>query len=129
MMAQMNQMMGSMNSTPNGRPQMTAAGVRGPVIDDDEPDPDEPAIPPGNGVVSTGKIRDYGAKKGFGFIKVDGMKEDIFFPRTALPAAFQGQDARAMPKLQGVMVSFQPPPDNGRVRTEQVNLLLKYHAP
>ena len=100
---------------------------------------DEPAIPPGRGAMQTGHIRDYDAAKGFGFIQVEGMEEDIFFPRDALPEAFRGRQQTEMPILNGVHVSFEPPGINPKpssnpkkkssMRTETLNLLLTYHAP
>ena len=89
--------------------------------------------------MQTGHIRDYDAAKGFGFIKVEGMEEDIFFPRDALPEAFRGRQQTEMPILNGVHVSFEPPGINPKpssnpkkkssMRTETLNLLLTYHAP
>merc|ERR1711920_59320 len=97
----------------------------------DEVPADEPAIPPGSGAMCTGVIREYDASKGFGFVRVDGMEERIFFPREALPQAFRLRQQAEMPNLTGVQVSFDPPgvnPKTGKgLRVDNLQLLLKYH--
>merc|ERR1712039_695441 len=88
--------------------QQPASGSGATVEDDTDPNL-EPQIPPKDGAMPTGFIRDYSAEKGFGFIKVNGMKQDIFFPREALPKAFQLRKSQDMPNLNGVHVSFDEP--------------------
>lgn len=98
-------------------------------VGEDDVDPNEPAIPLGPGLHPLGVIRDYDAKKGFGFIRCQGLSEDVFFPRTALPKSFQGQNIRDMPELRGVQVSFNYNPSGGRgPRTDSVQLLLRWLA-
>jgi len=100
-----------------------------PDINDEDVDPNEPAIPLGPGLHPTGVIRDYDAKKGYGFIRCKGLPEDVFFPRNALPKSFQGQNIRDMPELKGVQVSFDYNPNGsgGRgPRTDSIQLLLRW---
>lgn len=88
---------------------------------------DEPAIPPGPGCQPTGVIRSYDPNKGFGFIRVEGHPEDIYFGRPALPSTFQGKDRKEMPELVGVQVSFDliMSPERG-LRADKVNLNLMW---
>ncbi|CAJ1374180.1 unnamed protein product [Effrenium voratum] len=92
-----------------------------------EVDPNEPSIPLGPGVQPLGIIRDYDAGKGYGFIRCEGLEEDVFFPRQALPKSFQGQNTREMPELKGVQVSFDYNPSHSRgPRSDTVTLLLSW---
>lgn len=98
-------------------------------VNEEDVDPNEPAIPLGKGLHPLGVIRDYDAKKGYGFIRCKGLAEDVFFPRKALPTSFQGQSTRDMPELKGVQVSFEYNPSGGRgPRSDSVQLLLRWLA-
>lgn len=95
--------------------------------DVDDIDPNEPSIPIGAGVQPLGVIRSYDAEKGFGFIRCRGLPEDVFFPRTALPKTFHGRNAKDMPDLLGVQVSFDYKPSGGKgPRTDRLQLLLRW---
>mmetsp|Transcript_1514 Transcript_1514/g.4576 ORF Transcript_1514/g.4576 Transcript_1514/m.4576 type:complete len:530 (+) Transcript_1514:1423-3012(+) len=96
---------------------------------DDEDAPDEPAIPPGPGCQPLGFIRSYDPTKGFGFVRVEGNEEDIFFPRSALPDSFQAKARSQMPELVGVEVSVELGPNGERgPRAQRLSLLLKWHV-
>ncbi|CAE8596778.1 unnamed protein product [Polarella glacialis] len=104
----------AMNEESGGRPEVA---------------PDEPSIPLGLGCQPVGVIRNYDPLKGFGFIRCEGLPEDVFFPRSALPTTFQCKTREEMPELVGVQVSldFTESSSNGRgPRTEKVNLNLMY---
>lgn len=91
--------------------------------------PDEPAIPLGLGRCPLGVIRSYDAAKGFGFVHVEGLDEDIFFPRSALPDTFHGKRRTQMPELVGVEVSVELGDGRERgLRAERVTLLLGWHV-
>lgn len=99
------------------------------AVDDDadDIDPNEPSIPIGPGVQPLGVIRSYDAEKGFGFIRCRCMPDDVFFPRKALPKSFHGRNAKEMPDLIGVEVSFDFNPSGGRgPRTENMNLQVRW---
>jgi len=95
-----------------------------------EVDPDnEPAIPPCPGCQPQGVIHQYDPSKGFGFIKVDGFDQDIFFPRISLPDNFQGRKREEMPELVGVHVAFDLKDSSDRgPRADKVSLMLRYEA-
>eukprot|EP00405_Crypthecodinium_cohnii_P049708 CAMPEP_0206605046 /NCGR_PEP_ID=MMETSP0325_2-20121206/50104_1 /ASSEMBLY_ACC=CAM_ASM_000347 /TAXON_ID=2866 /ORGANISM="Crypthecodinium cohnii, Strain Seligo" /LENGTH=762 /DNA_ID=CAMNT_0054120359 /DNA_START=99 /DNA_END=2387 /DNA_ORIENTATION=+ len=100
--------------------------------EEDEPiDDDELSIPPNPGCTPFGKIRSYDPAKGYGFIVVEGRSEDVYFPRSALPANFQAKKRREMPELNGVMVAFEEIPDESGAgkgpKASKVNLCLKWH--
>lgn len=111
----------------------------GPMGDEAEPDQAEaeqlePAIALVKGCMPSGVIKSYDPAKGFGFLRCDGMEQDIFFPHTALAVPFQARQAKGMPNLAGVEVSFAledsgPGGDFGDrgPRATQVDLLLRYH--
>jgi len=100
--------------------------------DADEPiDDDELSIPSGPQCTPTGRIKNYDPLKGFGFITVEGMEEDVFFQRSALPNTFHAKKKSEMPELCGVEVCFEEDMSNhgGRgLRASKVNLLLKWHG-
>lgn len=90
---------------------------------------DEPAIPLRPGCQPSGFIRQYDPAKGFGFIRCEGMEEDIFFPRTALPEDFQIKKKKELPELVGVQVGFDMDASSDRgPRAEKVTLLLQWHT-
>lgn len=91
-------------------------------------DPDEPSIPPGPGCQPSAVIRTYDAGKGYGFLKVDGMEKDVYFPRGALPEQFHARKKDQMPELKGVKVAYDidPKSDKGP-RASRISLLLKWH--
>lgn len=95
---------------------------------DDYIDPNEPSIPMDQkGVMALGVVRTYDAAKGWGFIRVEGLDQDVFFPRKALPLTFHGTDVSQMPELVGVQASFDyNPSGRGGPRTDQLNLLLRW---
>jgi len=99
------------------------------VEDENEPPPDDPAIALGPGCQPLGVIRSYDVAKGFGFIHSEGMEEDVFFPRTALPDAFHSKRKSELPELIGVHVSFELNPSSERgPRADRLTLLLQWHA-
>lgn len=103
----------------------------GPGVDGDveAPSMDDPAIPLGPGVQPHGVIRNYDAKKGYGFILCPGYPEDIYFARIALPTNFHGKNPRDMPNLAGIQVSFEFQPDSDKgPRADRMSLLLKWHT-
>lgn len=96
---------------------------------DADVDPDEPSIPPGPGCQPNAVIRTYDPGKGYGFLKVDGMEKDVYFPRGALPEQFHARKRGQMPELNGVKVAFDldPKADKGP-RASRISLLLRWHA-
>mmetsp|Transcript_111955 Transcript_111955/g.327381 ORF Transcript_111955/g.327381 Transcript_111955/m.327381 type:complete len:507 (-) Transcript_111955:203-1723(-) len=91
--------------------------------------PDEPAIPLGPGCQPCGFIRGYDAAKGYGFIRCEGMDEDVFFPRAALPESFHCRRKSELPELVGVQVAFELNPSSDRgPRAERMTLLLQWHT-
>jgi len=100
---------------------------RGPDMDGGPP-PDEPAIVPSEGCQPQGRIHSYDPGKGFGFVKVEGFKEDIYFHRNALPTIFHGKNRSEMPDLVGceVGVEMGPPGDKGP-KAERLHLHLTWH--
>jgi len=90
--------------------------------------PLDPAIPLGPGCRPRGTIRTYDAVKGSGFIHVEGLDEEVFFQRSALPENFQTSGSE-LPNLGGVDVSFEMSPSwDKRQRAEHIDLLLKWHV-
>lgn len=89
----------------------------------------EPSIIPSAGCQPSGWIRQYDAQKGFGFLSVDGLGEDVFFPRMSLPEAFQKKRRKDMPELVGAEVTFELDPKEDRgPRARRVTLVLRWHA-
>jgi len=95
---------------------------------DEAPD-DEPAIPLQVQCQPQGVIRQYDPVKGYGFIRCDGLDEDIYFHRSSLPASFHGKKRREMPNLAGVHVAIDLNPNSDRgPRAERISLLMNWHA-
>lgn len=99
------------------------------AVDDDGTAQDDPAIPLLQGCQPLGVIHQYDPGKGFGFIKVPGHPQDIFFTHEALPDSFRSRNKSDLPELIGVEVSFVLNPSHERgPRAENINLLLRWHA-
>merc|ERR1719329_518025 len=99
------------------------------ALDDDGVAQDDPAIPLLRGCQPLGVIHQYDPSKGFGFIKVEGHQQDIFFNHEALPDSFRSRVKSELPELTGVEVSFDMNPTHERgPRAEKINLLLRWHS-
>lgn len=95
-----------------------------------EADGDEPSIMLGPGCQPHGVIKSYDAVRGYGFVCCEGLDEDIYFPRSALPEAFRVKVKQELPSLVGVEVSVEmsPSADNrGRSKADRLNLQLRWH--
>jgi cold shock CspA family protein len=90
---------------------------------------EDPAIRPSVGCQPHGTIRSYDAAKGFGFVYVEGMDEDIYFPRSALPDTFHSKRRTEMPELLGVEVSIELGENSDRgPRASRLHFLLRWHT-
>jgi len=87
------------------------------------------AVSPGPGCEPFGFIRSYDATKGFGFVICEGLDKDVYFPRAALPKAYQGNKGSKTQDLVGVEVCIElRPASENRPRAEHVRLLLNWQA-
>lgn len=90
---------------------------------------EEPAMDPSYGLSPKGRIRSYDCGKGFGFVVVDDLQDDVFFARPALPEAFHAKTRVDLPAdLIGVEVAVElvESTDKG-LRAARLHLLLRYH--
>ncbi|CAK0883652.1 unnamed protein product, partial [Prorocentrum cordatum] len=89
------------------------------------PPPGPPGPPPGpppgqRGNLSTGTIVTYDEAKGFGFIKADGIDEDIFFLKSELPPELR-EAPRGRLVDQRVEFEVRKMPD-GKMRAQRIGL-------
>jgi len=67
--------------------------------------PPPPRIPTSEPRVAVGTVTNYDAVKGFGFLKVDGIMGDVFFPRAELPSELRDDDRKD--KVVGKLIEFE----------------------